>query len=42
MEALRTPDKRFAGLPDFPFAPHYTGVKNAGGPSLRILPANVI
>jgi haloalkane dehalogenase len=25
-EALRTPDERFAGIPDFPFAPHYTTV----------------
>jgi len=24
LEALRTPDDRFVGLPDFPFAPHYT------------------
>jgi haloalkane dehalogenase len=23
MDALRTPDDRFTGLPDFPFAPHY-------------------
>jgi haloalkane dehalogenase/tRNA(adenine34) deaminase len=23
MDALRTPDQRFAGLPGFPFAPHY-------------------
>ena len=23
IEALRTPDERFASLPDFPFAPHY-------------------
>ena len=23
IDALRTPDDRFAGLPDFPFAPHY-------------------
>ncbi|MFM6992342.1 MAG: haloalkane dehalogenase, partial [Rhodoferax sp.] len=23
---LRTPEERFAGLPDFPFAPHYTQV----------------
>ena len=23
MDALRTPDERFAGLPDYPFAPHY-------------------
>jgi haloalkane dehalogenase len=26
MEALRTPDKRFAGLPDYPFEPHYANV----------------
>jgi haloalkane dehalogenase len=26
IEALRTPDERFAGLPDFPFEPHYTDV----------------
>lgn len=25
-KVLRTPDERFAGLPDFPFAPHYTQV----------------
>jgi haloalkane dehalogenase len=25
--AYRTPDERFAGLPDFPFAPHYTVVR---------------
>ncbi|ANY19856.1 Haloalkane dehalogenase [Tsuneonella dongtanensis] len=25
-EAYRTPDDRFAGLPDFPFAPHYHGL----------------
>ena len=24
MEALRTPDQRFAALPDYPFVPHYT------------------
>ena len=24
MEALRTPDERFANLPGYPFAPHYT------------------
>ena len=28
MDALRTPDERFAALPDFPFAPHYTEVPN--------------
>ncbi len=26
MDALRTPDDRFADLPDFPFAPHYVDV----------------
>jgi haloalkane dehalogenase len=26
MEILRTPDERFAALPDFPFAPHYVEV----------------
>lgn len=26
MDALRTPDDRFSGLPDFPFAPHYREV----------------
>ena len=36
MEVLRTPDARFAGLPDFSFAPHYGEVANAGGPGLRI------
>ncbi len=30
---LRTPDERFAGLPDFPFAPHYLDVPD-GGPTL--------
>ena len=36
MEVLRTPDQRFAGLADFPFAPHYLEIANAGGPALRI------
>ncbi|HEY8173587.1 MAG TPA: haloalkane dehalogenase [Dehalococcoidia bacterium] len=26
MEALRTPDERFAKLPDYPFAPHYVDI----------------
>ncbi len=26
MDILRTPDERFAGLPDYPFAPHYVEV----------------
>jgi haloalkane dehalogenase len=32
----RTPDSRFANLPDFPFAPHYREVKDADGTALRI------
>jgi haloalkane dehalogenase len=36
MDILRTPDARFADLPDFPFAPHYAEIANAGGPALRI------
>jgi haloalkane dehalogenase len=36
MEALRTPDERFAALPDFPFAPHYVEVPSGDGTGLRI------
>lgn len=36
MEVLRTPEDRFATLPDFPFAPHYTDIKDADGTALRI------
>lgn len=32
MELLRTPDECFAGLPDFPFRPHYHDV----GPGIRV------
>ena len=35
MKALRTPDDRFAGLPDFPFAPHYVEVDDGEGGRLR-------
>ena len=39
MEALRTPDERFASLPDFPFAPHYVEVPSGdGGDAARPLP----
>ena len=39
MEALRTPDERFAALPDFPFAPHYVEVADGdGGDAARPLP----
>jgi haloalkane dehalogenase len=30
VEVLRTPDERFAGLPDYPFAPSYAEVGGAG------------
>jgi haloalkane dehalogenase len=36
MEVLRTPDDRFAGLADYPFAPHYLTVTDADGTDLRI------
>jgi len=37
MEALRTPDERFASLPDFAFAPHYVDVPSGDGtPALRV------
>jgi len=39
MEALRTPDERFAGLPGFDVAPHYVevaGERSAGAPDLRV------
>jgi haloalkane dehalogenase len=36
LKILRTPDERFANLPDFPFTPHYCEVKDADGTALRI------
>jgi haloalkane dehalogenase len=36
LKILRTPDARFANLPDFPFAPHYCEVRNSDGTTLRI------
>ena len=33
---LRTPDERFAGLPDYPFVPHYLQTPVRHGQSLRI------
>ena len=36
MEVLRTPDDRFVGLDDYPFAPHYTTVTAEDGTQLRI------
>jgi len=36
VEALRTPDDRFAGLPEFPFAPNYVEVDDGDGGKLRV------
>ena len=36
MEILRTPDERFEGLVDFPFAPHYREVTTEDGTLLRM------
>lgn len=36
MEVLRTPDARFSGLADYPFAPHYANVTAADGTILRL------
>lgn len=36
MKVLRTPDERFAGLADYPFAPHYLTLTDADGTELRI------
>jgi haloalkane dehalogenase len=36
MEALRTPDERFADLPGYPFEPHYLQVPDGEGGDLRV------
>ncbi len=36
MEVLRTPDARFEGLPDWPYAPRYAHVMDADGSDLRL------
>ena len=36
LDVLRTPDERFAALPDFPFAPHYLEVDSGDGSQLRM------
>jgi haloalkane dehalogenase len=36
VKVLRTPDDRFEGLPDFPFAAHYVAVPGGDGVDLRI------
>ena len=36
MHILRTPDSQFEGLPDWPFAPHYTTITADDGTPIRI------
>lgn len=36
MRILRTPDERFADLPDYPFPPHYVEVPSGDGARLRM------
>src|ERR1700761_9200051 len=36
MQTLRTPEDRFADLPDFPYSPQYCEVADGDGGSLRI------
>jgi len=36
MQVLRTPDERFAALPDYPFEPHYAQVGDGEGGELRV------
>lgn len=37
MQILRTPEERFAALPGFPFAPHYSNVSTMGGDDSGVL-----
>ena len=36
MEAIRTPEERFADLPDYPFKPNYAEVRDGEGGTLRV------
>ncbi len=36
MKVLRTPDSRFADLPDYPFPPHYMTIRDADGTEMRL------
>ena len=36
MKTLRTPDERFDGLPDWPYAPNYLKIADADGTQLRL------
>ena len=36
MKVLRTPDDRFLGLPDYPWAPNYLTIRDEDGTELRV------
>jgi hypothetical protein len=36
MEVIRTPEERFANLPDYPFEPHYAEIPDLEGGTLRM------
>lgn len=36
MQVLRTPEERFANIPDYPFAPHYAQIPDGEGGELRV------
>jgi haloalkane dehalogenase len=36
MDVLRTPDDRFAGLPDYPFGPHYVDIDAGDGSGTKL------
>lgn len=36
MQVLRTPDERFVGLPEYPFAPNYAPIPDGDGGELRV------
>ena len=36
MKTLRTPDERFAGLPDYAFEPHYLDINDGDGGTLQV------
>lgn len=36
MKILRTPEARFANIPDYPFVPHYQDIRDADGTTMRL------
>lgn len=36
MQKLRTPDERFADLPEFPYVPSYSDIDDGEGDTLRV------